>query len=30
MALDTGEEAARVDDDTFVIVATGERLARIP
>jgi hypothetical protein len=30
MALDTGEEAARIDDDTFVIVASGERLARIP
>jgi hypothetical protein len=29
LALDTGEEVRRVDDDTFVIVATGERLTRI-
>jgi hypothetical protein len=29
LALDTGEEAERVDDDTFVIVATGEKLTRI-
>lgn len=29
LALDTGEEAERVDDDTFVIVATGEKLIRI-
>jgi hypothetical protein len=29
LALDTGEEATRVDDDTFVLVATGERLTRI-
>ena len=28
-ALDTGEEAQRVDEDTFAIVATGERLTRI-
>lgn len=26
LALDTGEEAERVDDDTFVLVATGEKL----
>jgi hypothetical protein len=30
LALDTGEEAERVDGDTFVIVATGEKLTRIP
>lgn len=29
LALDTGEEVTRIDDDTFAIVATGERLARI-
>jgi hypothetical protein len=29
LALDTGEEVRRVDDDDFVIVATGERLTRI-
>ena len=29
LALDTGEEAERVDEDTFVIVATGEKLTRI-
>jgi len=29
LALDTGEEAERVDDDTFVLVASGERLIRI-
>ena len=29
LALDTGEEAERVDEDTFVMVATGERLTRI-
>ena len=29
LALDTGEETERVDDDTFVIVATGERLMRV-
>jgi hypothetical protein len=29
LALDTGEEAQRLDDDTFTIVATGERLTRI-
>ena len=29
LALDTGEAAERVDEDTFVIVATGERLMRI-
>ena len=30
LALDTGEAAERVNDDTFVIVASGERLTRIP
>ena len=30
LALDTGEEAERVDDDTFVLVATGEKLLRVP
>jgi hypothetical protein len=30
LALDTGEAAKRVDDDTFVIVASGEQLTRIP
>ena len=30
LALDTGEAAERVDDDTFVIAASGERLMRIP
>jgi hypothetical protein len=30
LALDTGEPAERVNDETFVIVASGERLARIP
>ena len=29
LALDTGEEAKRVDDDHFVLVASGERLTRI-
>jgi len=29
LELDSGEETARIDDDTFVIVATGERLTRI-
>ena len=29
LALDTGEEVKRIDDDSFVIVATGERLTRI-
>lgn len=29
LALDTGEEVKRVDDDHFVIVAAGERLTRI-
>ncbi len=29
LALDTGEEVKRIDDDNFVIVATGERLTRI-
>jgi hypothetical protein len=29
LALDTGEEAERVDDDTFTILATGEKLTRI-
>jgi hypothetical protein len=29
LALDTGEEAKRVDDDTFVLVASGERLTRV-
>jgi hypothetical protein len=29
LVLDTGEEATRVDDDTFVLVATGEQLTRI-
>jgi hypothetical protein len=29
LALDTGEEAQRVSDDTFVIVATSEKLVRI-
>jgi len=29
LALDTGEAVQRVDDDHFVIVATGERLTRI-
>ena len=28
-ALDTGEEAQRVDEHTFVLVATGERLVRV-
>lgn len=27
--LDSGEEVKRIDDDHFVIVATGERLTRI-
>ena len=30
LALDTGEEVTRIDDDTFAIVATGEQLTRIP
>ena len=29
LALDTGEEAVRIDDHTFVLVASGERLTRI-
>ncbi len=29
LALDTGEEAERIDDDTFVLIATGEQLTRI-
>jgi hypothetical protein len=29
LALDTGEEAERIDENTFVIIATGERLTRI-
>ena len=29
LALDTGETVERVDDDSFVIVATGERLVRV-
>jgi len=29
LALDTGEEVRRIDDDSFAIVATGERLTRI-
>ena len=29
LALDTGEAVRRVDEDTFVIAATGERLVRI-
>jgi hypothetical protein len=29
LALDTGEEAQRVDDDTFVLVTTGETLTRV-
>jgi hypothetical protein len=29
LALDTGEEVRRVDDDVFELVATGERLTRI-
>ncbi len=29
LALDTGEEVKRIDDDHFVIVATGERLTRV-
>jgi hypothetical protein len=29
LMLDTGEAVARVDPDTFVIAATGERLSRI-
>jgi hypothetical protein len=28
LALDTGEEARRVDDGNFVLVASGERLIR--
>jgi hypothetical protein len=30
MALDTGEEAKQINEDSFVIVATGERLTRVP
>lgn len=30
LALDTGEEVERINDDTFAVVATGERLTRIP
>lgn len=29
LALDTGEEVTWIDDDTFAIIATGERLMRI-
>jgi len=29
LALDTGEEVRRIDNDSFEIVATGERLTRI-
>jgi hypothetical protein len=29
LALDTGEEAKRVDDHTFVLVESGERLTRV-
>jgi hypothetical protein len=29
LALDTGEEAIRIDDDNFILVASGERLTRI-
>jgi hypothetical protein len=29
LALDTGEEVKRLDDDSFAIVATGEKLTRI-
>lgn len=29
LMLDTGESVVRVDKDTFVIAATGERLSRI-
>ena len=29
LALDTGEEATRIDDDTFVLVERGETLTRI-
>jgi hypothetical protein len=29
LALDTGEEVKRIDDDHFVIVASGDRLTRI-
>ena len=29
LALDTGEEVTRIDDHTFAIVATGEKLTRI-
>ena len=29
LALDTGEEAMRIDDDNFILVASGERLTRI-
>ena len=29
LVLDTGEEAERVDEDTFVLVATGEQLTRV-
>ena len=29
LALDTGEEARRIDDDNFELVASGERLTRI-
>ena len=29
LVLDTGEEAMRIDDDNFVLVASGERLTRI-
>ena len=29
LALDTGEEVRRIDDNVFELVATGERLVRI-
>lgn len=29
LALDTGEAAEQIDDDNYVIVATGEKLARV-
>ena len=29
LALDTGEAVRRIDDDNFVVAATGERLTRV-
>jgi hypothetical protein len=29
LALDTGEEATRIDDDTFELVTSGEHLTRV-